>query len=426
MEQKIHFIGAGGVGVAGLAHLAADLGMEVTGSDVADSAMLRSLQKRGISTWLGHSPERMGSPELVVYSAAVPENDPERVFAREHGIPEMRRGAFQNRLALAFPVRVAISGSHGKTSTTAMLAHILRETGREPAYLVGGIVNGWERSAAAGARKNFVTEVDESDASQSDFPATLAIVLNVDDDHCWGLGGTAALEQTFLDLCRPASNILAWHSPTTERLFATDSRTVFLETPLAASPELPLHGWQFRQDGAVAIAAAVQLGVPETNALAALRTFPGVSRRMTERARSADGARVLVEDYAHHPTELRATLDSLRETYPGRRILVVFQPHRMERIERYGEQFAQLLSSTDWCGLVEPFGAWRTDGHRADARSLIAEHVTAPCVCLPNDPRSIANAATPVWLDGSPAVLAVIGAGDVTQAVPLLQKNVEK
>ena len=331
--RSIHFIGAGGVGVAGLAHLCADLGCLVTGSDIADSAMLRSLSKRDISVWLGSSPTRMGHPDLVVYSAAVPEQDSERLAAKAQGIPQLRRGAFLNELALEFPVRIAVSGSHGKTTTSAMLAHILRESGQQPAYLVGGSVNGWERSASAGAKRIFVTEVDESDASQAGFPATTAIVLNIDDDHSWAIGGSAGLEKCFLDLCSNARHVLAWRTPETERLFGDNPRCALLDTALPPSAGLPVPGPQFREDAAVALEAARLHGVPHEAALAALRSFPGVSRRMSVRAEFAD-SRILVEDYAHHPAELQATLTALREAYPGYRILVVFQPHRLERVER--------------------------------------------------------------------------------------------
>ena len=419
--KSIHFIGAGGVGVAGLAHLCADLGCRVTGSDLADSAMLNSLASRGISVWRGSSPERMGCPDLVVYSAAVPAHDAERTAARNLGIPQLRRGAFLNELALEFPVRIAVSGSHGKTTTSAMLAHILREAGLDPAFLVGGTVNGWARSASAGAKRIFVTEVDESDASQAGFPATTAIVLNIDDDHSWAIGGQAGLERCFLDLCSHAQHVLAWRTPSTVRLFADNPRCTILDTALPLSSNLPVPGPQFREDAAMALAAAELHGVSPEVAMAALRGFPGVSRRMSVRARFAD-SRVLVEDYAHHPTELQATLSALREAYPGYRILVVFQPHRLERVERYGARFAELLSTVDWCCVLEPFGAWRTDGRRADARTLLADRISIPCFYT-SDMSASAAAADREWRRQPPAVLAVIGAGDVTEVTRLLLEN---
>ena len=416
--KSIHFIGAGGVGVAGLAHLCADLGCQVTGSDIADSAMLESLARRGVPVWLGSSPERMGHPDLVVYSAAVPDQDAERLSAKTQKIPQLRRGAFLNELALEFPVRIAVSGSHGKTTTSAMLAHILRETGRQPAYLVGGSVNGWERSASAGAKRIFVTEVDESDASQAGFPATTAIVLNIDDDHSWAIGGRAGLEQCFMDLCANAQHILAWRTPETARLFSDNPRCSLLDTPLPPSSGLPVPGPQFREDAAMALAAAELHGVPPESALSALRCFPGVSRRMSVRANFSD-ARILIEDYAHHPAELQATLSALREAYPGHRILVVFQPHRLERVERYGARFAELLSTVDWCCVLAPFGAWRTDDRHVDVRGLLTDRITVPCIFTDNMSEA-ATSADREWHRPTPAVLAVIGAGDVIKVTRLL------
>ena len=390
--KRIHFTGAGGVGMCGLAHIALDLGYEVTGSDMADSAMLETLRTRGVPLCVGHDPALVRDAELLVYSSAVPENDPERQEAKRLGIRQLRRGDYLSHLALHFPVRVAVSGSHGKTSTSAMLVHILKCCGLKPGYMVGGKVNGWERSAAAGDGSIFVSETDESDGSQAGFPATLAVILNIDDDHCWSAGGTRGLERSFLELAFSARQVLAWRTPHTEALFGGWRRCTLLDTPLEG--EMPLPGWHVRIDAAMAVRAAVMLGVDEAQARRAIATFPGVARRMSVRYHSDDGQLILLEDYAHHPAELKATLDALREAYPAHRLLVVFQPHRMERVERYGDRFAELLSTVDWCGLVEPFGAWRTDGYTADIHTIAAK-ITAPCQCLPNNPEAIAKAALP-------------------------------
>ena len=426
--HKIHFTGAGGVGVSGLAHIALDLGCDITASDAADSAVLQLLREH-VAERLGDADSRvvvghLSLPEdtqLLVYSSAVPESDPERAAATARNIPQMRRGDFLNLLALEFPIRIAVSGSHGKTTTSSMIAHILKRCGMNPGYMIGGSVNGWSRSASFGDGQVFVSEVDESDGSQAGFQSTIAVVLNIDDDHCWGLGGTRALERCFIELGLRARNLLAWRSETTERLFGEWRKACFVDAPANA---VSLPGQHNRMNAAVAIKVCEMLGVNAADAIAALNDFPGVSRRMSERARSADGTRILVEDYAHHPTELDATLSALHEAYPGKRLLVIFQPHRIERVERYGARFAELLSKTDWCCIVEPFAAWRTDGRTTDVKSLIASKVTPPCTVVANSPDAIANLAAPVWLDGTPSVLAVIGAGDVTHAVAALQKRI--
>ena len=427
--RKIHFTGAGGVGVSGLAHIALDMGCDISCSDAADSAVLQRLREH-VAERFGEAERRvvvghMSLPEgteLLVYSSAVPESDPERSEASAKGIPQMRRGDFLNLLALDFTIRIAVSGSHGKTTTSAMITHILKRCGMNPGYMIGGNVNGWSRSASLGGGKILVTEVDESDGSQAGFPATMAIVMNIDDDHSWGLGGTRSLERCFIELGLRSRQLLTWRSETTERLFGEWRKAVLVDAP---ANNIPLHGWHNRINAAMAFKVCEMLGVNAHDALVALDDFPGVSRRMSERAKSTDGSRVLVEDYAHHPTELDATLAALRETYPDKRLLVVFQPHRIERVERYGARFAELLSKTDWCCVVETFAAWRTDGRTADVKSLIADKVKPPCPVVANSPEAIAALAAPVWLEGSPAVLAVIGAGDVTRAIAELQGRIQ-
>ena len=402
-----------------LAHIVLDMGCSVSGSDIAPSANIDALRNRGADIVLGHGTVPKET-QLLVYSSAVPESDTERLQAKAAAIPQMRRGEFLNLLAEAFPIRVAVSGSHGKTSTSAMIAHILKCCGMNPGFCVGGTVNGWERPAAAGDQSILVTEVDESDGTQARFPATHAIVLNIDDDHSWALGGTEALEQCFMSLCQNAQHIIAWKSEATQRLFGHKANCLLLDQPISAEG---LYGTHTKSNAAVAVKLCSLLGIAENDAIAALITFPGVSRRLSERFRTSDGSIVLVEDYAHHPTELEATLQTLAEKYPGRKILAVFQPHRMERVQRYGERFASALSKCAWVGLVETFGAWRQDNQHADLKTLLLDKISTTAILLPQSPNEIATAATDASKNLTPAVLAVIGAGDITKCIqPLITK----
>lgn len=420
--SHIHFTGIGGVGMAGLAHLVADLGDEVTGSDAVDSPMLVTLRQRGVPVVVGHASELPGCPALLVYSSAVPEDNAERQCAVRRGIPQMRRGDFLAQLSRRFAHTVAVSGSHGKTTTTAMIAHICRQAGLEPGYLVGGAVQGWHRAATAGNGRLLITEVDESDGSQEKMAANIAVVLNVDDDHCWSLGGVEQLENCFVNFARQAEQLLTWRTATTERLFAGWQRTTFLEQPLpetAGAPPQP--GTHNRINAAMAVAVAATLGVKREAAIEALRGFSGVDRRMSLRHRSDDGNYLLIEDYAHHPTELRAVLSALREAYPHHRQLVLFQPHRYERVKRYGVEFAAALSTVDCAWVVAPFAAWRQDQTLAEPEAIA--RAIAPGVAagyLPNEPGAMAVAVRPQLLQQAPCLLAVIGAGDIGQAVPEL------
>lgn len=427
--KRIHFTGVGGVGMAGLAHLCADLGSRVSGSDVADSVMMRSLRQRGLDVQVGHFAELPGPPDMLVYSSAVPEDDPERRQAQVLGISAHRRGVFLGELARAFPRTVAVAGSHGKTSTTAMIAHICRQAGLEPGYLVGGEVNGWERAAGAGRGELLISEVDESDGTQVAFQADIAVVLNIDDDHCWSHGGVAALEQCFVDFASQARRVITWRSDSTSRLLGALEQVQFIDQPLVMPGAVPLAlaGWHNRLNAAVALAVTTLLGVPEGLAQAALRSYPGVSRRLSERYRGAAGRLVVLEDYAHHPAELRATMDALSEAYPGYRRLVLFQPHRFERVKRYAEQFAAILADADHAWVMAPFAAWRHDETIADpegiVRRLCERHPGCGAAYLANDPREVsaallaALARRPV---DEPVVLALIGAGDISAVWPLL------
>ncbi|MBP5300104.1 MAG: thiamine diphosphokinase, partial [Victivallales bacterium] len=275
--SKVHFLGIGGVGVSGLAQILLDAGCEVSGSDAQDSAFAQRLRAQGADISIGHRAENLpADAELVVYSAAVPATNPERQEAFRLGIPQCRRGQFLARLAPYFRRVVAISGSHGKTTTTAMLAHILRKRGVNPGYLVGGLDTGWKRSAAAGAWEILFTEVDESDRSQELMLPALSIVLNIDDDHCWGIGGTAGLEECFARLAAQSLKTLTWDTPDLRRIL--HGAPALAALPLAAAEDpalgtLPFHGAHNRQNAAIALAAAELLGVPRAAALEALRTF---------------------------------------------------------------------------------------------------------------------------------------------------------
>ncbi len=423
--MRVHFIGAGGVGVAGLAHIAADLGWTVTGSDAAPSPMLETLRARGLAVTAPHGDAVPGEPDAVVYSSAIGADNAELADARRRGLRCVRRGEFLGEMARAFRTVVAVAGSHGKTSTTAMLAHICREAGLAPGFLVGGQVNGWPRAAAAGDGSLLVTEVDESDGTQVFTAASLAVVVNVEDDHCWSHGGVARLQDCFVQFARRAGRVLAWESPTVARLFG-GWPTVRLAGPADAPAGLavPQPGAHNRTDATLALLAAEWLGVPEATALAALATFPGVSRRLSVRQRSADGRRLLVEDYAHHPTELEATLAALRESRPGVPLLVVFQPHRHERVRRYGRRFSELLGAyAERVWVMAPFAAWTAGGAERAAAAIAGDIPGGRGVYVDGGPEAVAASVRAELARRGEAAytLAVIGAGDVTRVVPLVR-----
>ncbi len=373
--KHVHFIGVGGVGMSGLATILLQRGVSVSGSDAAASPVLERLERLGAKTATGHAAENL-PPEAdqVVFSSAVQPSNPEMQEAARRGLPACRRGEFLARLAEAFPVVVAVGGSHGKTTTSAMIAHILREAGRRPGFMIGGEMPGWPAPASAGAGQVLVTEVDESDGTQALVRSSHAVVTNVDDDHCWSLGGVGALEQNFIDFSQKAARLFTWRDDTTARLFAKHPAAAFI-TPAEIPAGLAMRfmpGEHNRKNAAVAVAVTFALGVPVAQAVAALAEFQGVSRRLSERYRSPGAREVVVEDYAHHPNELRASIQALREQHPGARLTVIFQPHRFERVKRYAAEFSQILEQdADEIYLIPPFAAWKQDADLADPREIV-------------------------------------------------------
>lgn len=431
--RRVHFCGCGGVGMAALANILLDDGCMVSGSDEADGAQLRQLAARGAAVHIGHAAANVPEgTQLLVYSSAVPSGNPERSLAQSRGIPQCRRGAFLARIAPFFRRVVAVAGSHGKTTVSAMIAHILRSCSADAGYAIGGNVNGWRQSGHAGDWDILVAEVDESDRTQELMLPELAVILNVDDDHSWAVGGTQMLEQSFAMLAEHAMHSIVWDTPGNRRIFAAVPSVQFLpeESAIASGVRLPIPGMHNRRNAAIAVAAAVRLGVPEMRAQAAMASYPGVQRRLALRAQNAAGTKLLYEDYAHHPTELAATLDALHEAHPGYRMAVLFQPHRPERLLRYGGQFARLLATRcDRCAIVTPFMAWEQNAPEADPHQLAdAINAIAPghAALIDNSPEIIAATIRNAFAEknAAPMLVAVIGAGDIGRALEAIPHEI--
>jgi UDP-N-acetylmuramate--alanine ligase len=409
--------------MAGLAHIVGDAGVHVSGTDAAWSPMLERLEWRGFAVAVGHSADRVAGADLVVYSNAIPATNPELVRAVELGIPTMLRGRFLAEVARFFDCVVSVGGSHGKTTTTAMLAHILLAHGIDAGYLVGGQVNGWTRSARAGDGGILVTEVDESDGTQSLMDSSIAVVTNVEDDHCWSVGGLDGLYACFAEFAARAERVVTWSTGTTCALVREHACAEILGgVDIPAELSLPMGGLHNRMNATLAVRAAAHLGVPYDSGIGALASFPGVSRRLTERFRCDFAGLRLVEDYAHHPTELNAALASVRDGASGGALWVVFQPHRYERVRRYAAAFGHALSAADRVWVVGPFAAWLADEGLADPRAVLESiDPGTPHTYHEGTLASLAaDISEKVSQHEGGLVIAVIGAGDVTSIVPPL------
>ncbi|MDR1264540.1 MAG: UDP-N-acetylmuramate--L-alanine ligase [Propionibacteriaceae bacterium] len=375
---RIHFIGVGGAGVSGLARLYHDLGATVSGSDQADSPLLDALAAAGLRVWAGHDAARMnlaGRPDTVVYSSAVPPDDIELAAARAGGARLWRRATALARLAKGRRT-VAVAGSHGKTTTTAMVVAALTAAGRDPGFVIGATLASDGRGAAWGRDREFVIEADESDGSFLEYPAEIAVITTIDADHLDHWGTVEAYRAGFESFATgPAVRLVvagaddpgaAWLA---DRLRAQGRPVVTygqapgadwrLSRPsldgLRPSAQLTTADWSGRlqlavpgihnlANAAAAVAVGAALGADPAALTAGLADFPGTERRFQPRGQA--GGVTVFDDYAHHPTELRATLAAARTVTRGR-VVVAFQPHLFSRTRDFADGFGAALAQAD-------------------------------------------------------------------------------
>ena len=413
--RAIHFLGAGGAGVAPLAELALGSGIRVTGSDCELNAKTARLERLGAKIFAGHAAGNLpDDADLVVYSSAVPRDNPERLRAAALGIPEMRRGEY-----LAFFLRrcrrvVAVSGSHGKSSVTTALAAILRSAGLKPGYLIGAAVAGDLGSCAPGSGDDiFVTELDESDGTHTLILPYLGIVPNIETDHSWSVGGVEALYENFRKFGENSQTLLYYAGEAPDRIFAHHGSARRLELPPEGFRCAGKAGFQ-AQNLHLAVTAAGMLGVDASAALAAAASVPEVARRMN--CRYDDGGLAVIEDYAHHPTEVAAALRLMRIDHPGCHLRVVIQPHRFARLEAFFDDFGSALAAADSVIVTRVFAAWSEKG-KVDGAALAA---ACGGEYLGDDWRAIAEKimATP-----RPGAVAVLGAGDLDRIFDYLPRS---
>ena len=429
----VHFIGCAGAGTQPLASIFLDLGFPCSGSDLLETKQTEELRSRGMDVHRGHRAKNLplaGIPLLVVHTSAAGEENPELLEAHRRGIPVMRRGEALAHLGTLFPHTIAVAGSHGKTSVTSLIAHTLKMLGRAPGYLIGGNVTTWESSGTAGGGKVFVTEVDESDSTNALFHAEIAVVTNIEDDHSWSVGGVGPLFASFVSFAEKADCLIYVPGTRTDDLFRSVSKkTLLVPESNRADLSFPAHWGGFQKQNARTAFTAVRTFcgecVTEDEIAEAICSFPGVERRMS--VRFDNGNFRIVEDYAHHPTELRASLEALKETNPGRRLIVIFQPHRFARLKQYFTEFAELLSEQNTPIVIPPvFAAW-TDKSELDSHAL-AERIGENAYAWDGSWNEIAGKTASLLQQGD--LIAVIGAGDVKEIIPplsvlLKQRNSE-
>ncbi len=402
--RRLHFVGIGGAGMSGIAELMANLGYDVAGSDQRESDATRRLAGLGVEIFIGHKAEQVSDADAVVVSSAIDETNPEIQGARAGRIPIVRRAEMLAEL-MRFYYGVAVAGTHGKTTTTSLVASILAEGGLDPTFVIGGRLNSAGANAKLGTTKYLVAEADESDASFLYLQPMIAIVTNIDADHMGTYGNDFnRLRSTFMEflhhlpfyglavLCIDDDEIrsLLPGIPRPVRTYGTrpeaDVRAVAIRqegmrtrfcvqsSDLDAPLQIDLHlpGLHNVLNALAAISVALELGVAEQAISQALSRFEGVGRRfmLTTLTDHAGRRLLLVDDYGHHPREIAATLAAAREGWPGRRLVLVFQPHRYSRTREQFEDFVEVLSTPDVLILCNVYPAGEAPIAGADGRAL--------------------------------------------------------
>ena len=351
--RTLHFVGIGGAGMQGWARVATQLGARVSGSDSADSPALADLSALGATVHIGHDAANVPEGAEVVYSSAVPAENSERAVAREQGWPERPRAELLRELT-SLKRTIAIAGAHGKTTTTAMCAHVLREVGMDPGYLIGGTLAATGLNAEWGTGDWLVVEADESDRSMLALDVDVAVVTNVELDHHATYGSLEEVRDVFRSFLAGAPEAVLWDRPDVLDLRADGAAVVTFDEP---EPRLALRvpGAHNQRNAAAAVAAAVLAGAEEAAARAAVATFAGAGRRFEDVGRTASGARVVC-DYAHHPTEVAATIAAAREVAEGR-VVALFQPHLFSRTAHLAAEFGAALAAADLVALLDVYPA---------------------------------------------------------------------
>ncbi len=412
--KHIHFVGIGGSGMNGIAEVLLNLGFKVSGSDLSESAVTQRLQSLGATVHYGHEAKNLKDADAVVTSTAVKADNPEVIAARERRIPIVPRAVMLAEL-MRLRQGIAVAGTHGKTTTTSLVTTVLAKGGYDPTFVIGGRLNSSGANARLGTGEFIVAEADESDASFLYLTPILAVVTNIDADHMETYGHDFnKLKQAFVDfierlpfygramLCVDDPNVRdilpRISKPITTYGFSEeaqiravnvrheggkmcftaqcrhDEKCLFDGKPLDLDITLNLAGVHNVLNALAAIAVGLEVGIAPTAIVAALAEFEGVGRRMQrygEIPLATGGSFTLIDDYGHHPVEMKATLAAVRGAFPGKRLLLAFQPHRYTRTRDLFEDFVKVLGTVDALALAEVYAAGESAIVAADGRALM-------------------------------------------------------
>ena len=401
--KKIHFIGIGGTGMNGIAEVLLNQGYQISGSDINENSTIKRLIAQGAKITLGHTAKNIAEADVIVTSTAVKENNPEVIAARAVNIPIIPRAQMLAEL-MRFCYGIAIAGTHGKTTTTSLVASILAEAGLDPTYVIGGRLNSTEANAKLGKSTYFVAEADESDASFLYLQPMMAIVTNIDIDHMETYGDDIhRLQQTFIEflhhlpfyglaimciddlgvqkiLTKVTRPIVSYGFSELADVRAVDVRQSGLKTHFVVQRKqkddlelcINLPGKHNVENALAAITVATELAIDDAAILEALRKFAGVGRRceVLGEFNTSKGKVILIDDYGHHPREVAVTQQAIKAAYPQQRLITIFQPHRYTRTKSLFEDFVHVLADTEVLLMLDVYAAGEASIPGADSRSL--------------------------------------------------------
>lgn len=445
--RRIFMVGIGGSGMSGIAEVLARLGYAVAGSDVHEGSVVARLRSLGITVFIGHRASNIEDADVLVVSSAIDETNPELMAAREQRIPVVPRAEMLAEL-MRYRYGIAVAGTHGKTTTTSLIASVFGEAGEDPTFVIGGLLNKAGTNAQLGAGRYLVVEADESDASFLHLLPMISVVTNVEADHMDHYGGEYAnYEHAFIEflhnlpfyglaiLCIDDPGVRALLPQVTRQVKTygvhpdadfkvSDVRSLGMQTQFTVSrPDdqsdleitLNMPGHHNALNAAAAIAVASELEIPDDAIRQGLHTFAGVGRRFSALGDVSwqSGSALLLDDYGHHPTEVAATLRAARAACPERRLVMVFQPHRYSRTRDLYDDFVAVLAECAVLILLEVYSAGEDPIPGADSRSLarsIRQRGTVDPIFVA-DPADVAGVLVNVLTDGD--LLLTQGAGNI-------------
>ncbi|MBA2621187.1 MAG: UDP-N-acetylmuramate--L-alanine ligase [Acidobacteria bacterium] len=451
--KKIHFIGIGGIGMSGIAEVLCNLEFQISGSDAKKSKNTERLEKLGATVFEGHAAENVGDAQVVVRSSAIKDDNPEVVFARANKIPVIPRAEMLAELMTLKPYSVAVAGTHGKTSTTSMIATILGHAGLEPTTVVGGVVDTLGSNAKLGTSDWFVTEADESDRSFLMLNPTLSVVTNIDKEHMESYKGMDDVVQCFTDFINKVpfygAAVICLDDPNVQLIIPRIRRrrvtygmtaqadvsghnivyndsfgstfTVWKGTDVLGEINLPVPGKHNVYNALAATAVSLEMNVPFEKIAAAFAKFKNANRRFQFKG---EAKRItVVDDYGHHPTEIVATLSAARNGSAGRRTVVVFQPHRYTRTQELMDEFALAFNNADVLYVLDIYAASEPPIENVTAE-ILTENIKQYGHKNANYIGDIETAAARVCADLQPNDLVItLGAGSITRLSDEILEN---